>query len=181
MLTGSRPILGAILAGGRSSRMGTNKAAVVVDGAPMQERVRAALATVCDEVIVVGGDAADVDDPREGPLVALLALLRARPDRTILVAPVDQPRLDAGALRPLLASCDDDDAVCWQGEPLPLCLGPGVRPRLERIIASGARRMAAVITHVLRLDDDAIRAALINVNTPDDVAALAATGRERPA
>jgi molybdopterin-guanine dinucleotide biosynthesis protein A len=166
-------ILGAILAGGRSSRMGRDKAGVIVDGLTMREHVRRALAEVCDEVIVVGGDGADVDDPRQGPLLALLALLEARPGRTVLVAPVDQPRLTRAALVPLVAACGDDDGVCWADEPLPLCLGPRARPRLKTAIARGEGRVLSAITHQLPLVDDDVRAALVNVNTPADVAALA--------
>lgn len=153
--------------------MGTDKARVVVDGAAMAAHVRRALGEVCDEVIVVGGDGADVDDAREGPLLALLALLRARPGRTILVAPVDQPRLTPAALAPLVAACGDDDGVCWADEPLPLCLGPAALARLEARIAAGDRRVFAAVTRVLPIVDDAVRGALVNVNTPADVAALA--------
>lgn len=170
----NRP-LGAILAGGRSSRMGTDKATVVVDGATMREHVRRALAAVCDEVIVVGGAEADVNDPREGPLLALLALLRARPDRTMLVAPVDQPRLTPAALMPLVEACGPDDGICWADEPLPLCLGPAAVTRLEARVAAGERRVFSAVTRALPLVDTAVRAALVNVNTPTDIAALAAT------
>jgi len=165
-------VLGAILAGGRSSRMGRDKAGVVVDGLTMREHVRRALAEVCDDVVVVGGDVADIDDPRQGPLPALLALLQARPGRTILVAPVDQPRLTAAALTPLVAACGDDDGVCWADEPLPLCLGPGAGRRIEAALARGEGRVFSAITRQLPLVDDDLRAALVNVNTPADVAAL---------
>jgi molybdopterin-guanine dinucleotide biosynthesis protein A len=154
--------------------MGTDKAGVIVDGATMRAHVHRALATICDDVIVVGGLDADVEDSRQGPLLALLALLRARPGRTILVAPVDQPRLTTAALTPLVEACGDDDGVCWADEPLPLCLGPGALPRLEARVAAGDRRVFAAVSRTLPLMDDAVRAALVNVNTPADVAALAA-------
>jgi len=126
------PILGAILAGGRSSRMGTPKGAVLVDGAPMGALVRAALTTVCGEICQVGGEGADIDDSRDGPLRALLALLRARPDRMVLVAPVDQPRLAANALRPLIAACGVDDGVCWAALRWPRRVAPSRAARRWR-------------------------------------------------
>jgi molybdopterin-guanine dinucleotide biosynthesis protein A len=169
-----KPPLGAILAGGRSSRMGRDKAVVVVDGATMRDHVRRALSEVCDEIVVVGGDGADVDDPRRGPLLALLALLQARPGRMVMVAPVDQPRLTRAALVPLVAACGHDDGVCWAHEPLPLCLGPGARPRIEAAIARGEERIASAVTRPLPLVDEGVRAALVNVNTPADLAGLAA-------
>ena len=152
--------------------MGTDKAGVVIDGITMREHVHRALAAVCEDVLIVGGVGADIDDPREGPLLALLALLRARPGRTIVVAPVDQPRLTPATLVPLIAACGDNDAVCWHHEPLPLCVGPLAVDRLESAIASGQRRVFSAVTRELPLIDEDIRASLVNVNTPADVAAL---------
>ena len=54
---------GAVLCGGASRRMGTDKALVEVDGVPMAERVAGALhAGGCAPVVFVGGDGA-----RAGP------------------------------------------------------------------------------------------------------------------
>ncbi|MET0580139.1 MAG: NTP transferase domain-containing protein, partial [Ilumatobacteraceae bacterium] len=50
---------GAVLTGGSSRRMGTDKAFVEVDGVPMAERVAAALSGGgCSPVSYVGGDVA---------------------------------------------------------------------------------------------------------------------------
>lgn len=153
--------------------MGTDKAQVVVFGLAMREHVSRALWRVCDDVVIVGGDDATIVDPREGPLVAVLALVRAFPGRALLVAPVDQPRLNDGALRPLLAACGDDDSavVSWRDEPLPMCLGPAAAAHVESVLARGERRLLAVVTRQLPLDDD-VRRALVNVNRPADLAAL---------
>ncbi len=77
---------GAVLAGGASRRMGTDKAFVTVDGQPMVVRTAEALATAgADPVIVVGGDSARIRDlglaylpdraPGQGPLHAVLTAL----------------------------------------------------------------------------------------------------------
>jgi molybdenum cofactor guanylyltransferase len=172
-----RPVVGAILAGGQSSRMGTDKAHVVIDGLSMREHVRRALWRVCDDVVIVGGDDATVVDPHQGPLVALLALVRAFPGRALIVAPVDQPRLDERALRPLLAACIDDDhaVVSWHDEPLPMGLGSASARHIESVVARGERRLLAAVTRQLPLDDDDVRRALVNVNTPSDLAALSSS------
>lgn len=169
--------LGAILAGGRSSRMGTDKARVIVDGRPMADSVRAALAEVCDGVIVVGGPDADVTDPLEGPLSAVAALLRSGRAHRYLVAPVDQPRLQAAVLLRLLDAravhpAATDVGVAFVGEPLPMLIDAGASARLDEILSRGERRLRAAIT--LEVDVDDSSAALVNVNTPADVAALAA-------
>ncbi len=79
--------MGAVLAGGESSRMGTDKAFIAVHGEPMVLRaVRALQNAGAQTTVVVGGDTprfkamglttlAD-DHPGEGPLGAVLTALR---------------------------------------------------------------------------------------------------------
>ena len=47
-------VLGAILAGGQSSRFGSDKALAVLDGRPLIEHVASSLSAQCEEVVVVG-------------------------------------------------------------------------------------------------------------------------------
>jgi molybdopterin-guanine dinucleotide biosynthesis protein A len=79
-------LIGAVLTGGASRRMGRTKALVEVDGAAMASRVAAALRSVgCSTVVAVGGDADElaplgldlVPDvvAGEGPLSGVLAVL----------------------------------------------------------------------------------------------------------
>ncbi len=167
--------LGAILAGGRSSRMGTDKARVIVDGRPMADSVRLALAEVCDGVIVVGGPDADVTDPLEGPLSAVAALLRSGRAERYLVAPVDQPRLQAAVLQRLLDAravhpAATDVGVAFVDEPLPMLIDAGASARIDELVSRGERRLRAAITVEVAVDDSG--GALVNVNTPADVEAL---------
>ncbi|MCY4176083.1 MAG: molybdenum cofactor guanylyltransferase [Acidimicrobiaceae bacterium] len=78
--------MGAVLAGGASSRMGTDKAFIVVDGEPMVLRAARALqAAGVRRTVVVGGDEPRLkalgletladDHPGEGPLGAVLTAL----------------------------------------------------------------------------------------------------------
>jgi molybdopterin-guanine dinucleotide biosynthesis protein A len=53
----NRAITGAILAGGRSSRMGTDKALLNLDGRPFVAYVSATLQAVFDRVILIANDA----------------------------------------------------------------------------------------------------------------------------
>jgi len=167
--------------------MGTDKALVVVDGRPMADSVRDALAAVCDGVIVVGGPNADVTDPLAGPLSAVAALLRSGRAARYLVAPVDQPRLQASVLQRLLDAraaathlhpASNDVGVAFVGEPLPMLIDAGASARIDELVSRGERRLRAAITLEVAVDDSG--AALVNVNTPADVEALAggpATGR----
>jgi molybdopterin-guanine dinucleotide biosynthesis protein A len=74
--------LGAILAGGRSSRFGSDKAEALLGGRPLIAHVHEALAPQCAQTIVVGrewGRLQRVDDAPEpglGPLGGLLGALR---------------------------------------------------------------------------------------------------------
>ena len=89
--------LGAVLAGGRSSRFGSDKALATLDGQTLLDHAMAALRPHCDLVIVVGrGEVADWPRPDMGPLGgiagALIHAANAGFDR-VLTAPVDCVRL----------------------------------------------------------------------------------------
>src|SRR6478736_6845594 len=73
-----RQMAGVLLTGGASTRMGTDKARLVVAGETLAARAARALSSVCDPVVEVGprvsGLPAVEEEPRgAGPLVALLA------------------------------------------------------------------------------------------------------------
>lgn len=93
------PVLGVLLAGGRSSRMGRDKADVEIAGKTMAEWTVAALSAACDDVVAVGrpGELAGVrclPDPIDryrGPLAGLVAGLRHVGRGTVILLAVDQP------------------------------------------------------------------------------------------
>ncbi len=106
----------AILAGGRSVRMGRPKEGVILwDGRPMIEHVIESLRGVCRRVVVVGEcrgypipleiDLIQLRDtqPGAGPLAAIATLLRSDLDRNgYLVVACDQPLLTAPLLGRLI-------------------------------------------------------------------------------
>lgn len=97
--------LGAVLAGGRSSRFGSDKALAMLDGRSLLDHTLTALTPHCDAVIVVGREKV-ADWPRAdmGPLGGIAgALIRAADQGydQLLTAPVDCIRLPAD-LRALL-------------------------------------------------------------------------------
>jgi molybdopterin-guanine dinucleotide biosynthesis protein A len=112
--------LGAILAGGRSQRMGTDKALVRVGGVPMVERVAAALRRAAGEVLIIGrseplAGISSVPDVRpgrpRGPLPGLAAALRHAVERPVLLVAVDQPLVRSATLQRLAALVDDRPVV----------------------------------------------------------------------
>ena len=114
-----RAPLGAILAGGASTRMGRDKALVPLAGRPMVEWVAAALAPVCGEVIVVGRTepvaglqaVPDPGTPHLGPLSGLVAALAAAEGRPVLLVATDQPWVRTATLQRLADRVGDLAAV----------------------------------------------------------------------
>lgn len=97
--------LGAVLAGGRSSRFGSDKALAMLEGRTLLDHAAAALGPHCDAVVVVGrGEIADWPRADMGPLGGIAGALihaAARGYDQLLTAPVDCVRLP-GNLRALL-------------------------------------------------------------------------------
>lgn len=198
---------GAVLAGGASRRMGREKAAVEVAGAPMAARVAAAMrAAGATPIAVVGGRGGlarplgldHVEDrwPGEGPLAGLATATRwaaAEGALWVLVAACDQPNLRPRLLRDLVAAVDDVVAgavtVTPDGRehPFPSAWRTSSAPDLERLVEAGARRAdAAFALGVASVAADPLE--VVDVDRPEDVAtaerALAEGGRHgqhRPA
>jgi len=97
-------ILGAVLAGGRSSRFGSDKAQAVVQGVSLLDHAIAALEPFCAEVVVVGHKharkttVADRPRPDMGPLGGLNGVLHYAAEHGfagVLVTGCDMPRFPA--------------------------------------------------------------------------------------
>ncbi len=108
------PVLGAVLVGGASRRMGRDKALLPWDGKPLAVHMLEQLAGVCGRVALVGGSGRGYEqlgwpwwpDPPglsgAGPMAGLLAALDRAP-RVLLVA-CDLPGLEPWLLRRVLAA-----------------------------------------------------------------------------
>ncbi len=102
-------MIGVILAGGESRRMGVDKARVEVAGRPMVEWVSDALTPVCGEVVLAGRTEplagcvtlADPGSPHRGPLAGLVAAMHRFPGEALVVVAVDQPWVRTETLRRL--------------------------------------------------------------------------------
>lgn len=90
--------LGAVLAGGRSRRFGSDKAVATLGGRTLLDHALAALQPHCDAVAIVGreGGIADWPRPDMGPLGGIAAALIHAAETgfdQVLTAPVDCVRL----------------------------------------------------------------------------------------
>ncbi len=172
------PWTGVLLAGGRSSRMGQDKARLVWRGMPLIEHMRALLLEAGAARVAISGcypEYGAVPDavPALGPLGGLHSLAATEPDGTWLVVPVDMPRLAASTLHRLLAA-PAAACACYHGRPLPmrLRLDADSRRTLAALAsASGRGRSLRALHAALGGIELAIGAGdedgLANVNTPE--------------
>jgi molybdenum cofactor guanylyltransferase len=171
---------GIVLAGGRSSRMGTPKAALEWHGSTLLRRTVGILARVADGPVVVvrapgqslpGLPAATevVDDPREGlgPVQGLAAGLAAVASRAEIafVCSTDLPFLHPAFARRVLravAGGADVGLPVARGYPQPLAAAyrTTLAPVAERLVREQRLRPAFLFDEcaVTRLDDATLRA-----------------------
>lgn len=146
-----RRIAGIVLAGGQSSRMGTNKALLPYRGRPLVEHMMEKLRQAgCADVHISGevpGYEGIPDTARfEGPARAMIGLIghfKGKYDGYLFV-PVDMPLLPPEALEGLLRQ---ESSAFYEGHPLPAFIasvpadydGPSVKGALQ---AAGARAIS---------------------------------------
>ncbi len=169
--------LGAVLAGGRSTRFGSDKAEALLDGRRLLDHAAAALAGQCDAVVVIGRiDAAypsapDWPRPDCGPLGGLAGALRHARDHDfveVLSIPVDALGLPAdltARLAPAPAYVAQQPVIgLWPVAALgaleDILLGTGRHSVMRFAEALGARAVP--------LDDPPA-----NINRPEDLSGLA--------
>lgn len=167
-------VVGVVLSGGQSRRMGVPKAELKWPTAHSEQtwlmHAQARLAAVCDAVVVSGS--AELLDPmpgQMGPLAGVVAALRQYEYCVFL--PVDMPRVQVCDLKPLLGS----GPSAYLGSLFPLALPASVLVQAEaRLFGSNPRSVQGLLADlgaaVRWLDGPAER--LQNVNTPDELRAL---------
>lgn len=175
-----RPLLGAVLAGGRSSRFGSDKAlARMADGGTLLDHAIAGLAVHVDTMIICGRNdcagfagVADRPAPDMGPLGGLNAALHhaARHGFTgVLTTGCDMPVYPAE----LAAALTGEGPAVLQGQPLlgywPAILAPLLDVHLaeanNRSIHGWLERIGARVVAMPGL-------VLPNINRPEDLARL---------
>ena len=197
---------GIILAGGRSRRLGRNKALESIGGQPLVRRVIDRVSQVCDEVVVVVADrdqgaALPLEEhhrvtidryPNGGSLGGIFSGLSAASQEWGLAVACDMPFLNLDLLRRMLSCREGVDAVVpvLEGRPEPThaiysktCL-----PFMEQRLRDGDLKISKFFDEVRvayvpeeeisSLDPDYL--SFFNVNTAEDLdraLALVAQGR----
>ena len=191
------PVVGALLAGGRSRRFGSPKALARLDGVRLIDRALSTLrsAGLRPHLVLREHDALGASlgvpvildvRPGSGPLSAVVAALRTATARGLSgVVPigVDQPLVPAALLRHIaeLGLTEDVRAVAVEGvkglEPLSAFYGARALPVAESRLRSGAGDLRGLLDALptRRISRDELQlfgdpqALFLNVNTPADL------------
>ncbi len=180
-----------ILAGGKSSRMGTDKAFITLNGRTLLDRALATAKAVTPDVRIVGDPqkfeqfASTVEDIFRdcGPLAGIHAALRASQTGLNLILAVDLPFVTPELLRYLIARAENSPSLVtvprsagWQ--PLCAVYRRGFADVVEEALRAGRYKIDALFlpsqTQVIR--EDELQSAgfspqvFRNLNTPHDLA-----------
>lgn len=196
-------VSGIILAGGRSSRLGQNKALIVFEGQPVIQHVVNVLQPLVDEIVL------STNTPDEfaflglqmvadlyagvGALAGLHAGLSAIRTEYGLVVGCDMPFLNAALLQHMLSRTTDYDIVMPRlngyHEPLHAIYARRCLAAIEDSIRSGQRRLISFVSqmNVRYIDQEEISRfdpgclSFFNINSPADLQRLHETARLRRA
>ena len=177
---------GLVLAGGKSTRMESDKGLLNYNGIPQREYIFNLLAPHCDEVYLSCRDEEQAKSmPHEcindtfqglGPYGGILSAFREDPNSAWLVVAVDLPYLDENTIQKLVSSRNvHKTATCFidakeeYPEPLITIWEPRAYPTLLKFLSKGfscPRKVLLNSNTEILVDRD--KKALTNVNTPEE-------------
>jgi len=188
------PIVGLVLAGGKSRRMGCDKAALQIGGQTLLARTVQQLNSVVAEVYVSvrpdqrteslrAGFSLIEDELLEcGPAAGLLAAHQSAPDHAWFVVACDMPLLNSSCLEQLFESrAEDREATAWMSadksgvEPLCAIYEPATLAAFLTHVRNGNNPSprAWLQSRDVRLLEQARPAMLSSANTREDFELLA--------
>ena len=194
---------GYILVGGKSSRLGRDKALIEVGGTPLVLRVAHAMRAAVEEVALVGSPEKYnhlglrvIPDPITGfgPLAGILAALEDSSRQWNLIAACDMPNLTAEFLRFLLRRAAEEQAEVLlpadengRAEPLCAVYASCCRAAIRRAVEAGRHKITGAFEglRVITLnpadyDQYGEQGDLFaNLNTEDDLARAGLGPRSR--
>ncbi len=184
-------VTGFVLAGGLSSRMGTNKGLLDLNGATLVEHTRNLLVRLCERVCILGpadlyrglGECFPDAYPGCGPLAGIHAALLNTKTRLNLITAVDTPFLTDDFLNYMLESAEANPSAAVTvpkiaGYVQPLCAvyTPDFLPVAEAALRAGRYKIVPLFSEVetLVLGEEqlapfALQSGMFdNLNTPED-------------
>ena len=194
---------GVVLCGGRSTRMGRDKALLNIEGKPLFARVAEILAEVAWPVFLAPGTPGRLGEvgypnvadavPDSGPLGGVIGALRVSPHDLVAVSAVDMPFANAGVFRLLAGLAEAFDAVVPvtpEGpQPLHAVYARTALPALETVLVDGSFSMKGALQslHVREVHQnewghaDPSGRFAFNLNRPDDMAQIRSRVEPDPA
>ncbi|MBI1921312.1 MAG: formate dehydrogenase accessory sulfurtransferase FdhD [Geobacter sp.] len=183
-------VTGVILAGGASTRMGSNKALLPYQGGRFIEAIYRKMSGLFEEVILVTNSpdqygflpCRKVTDlvPGMGPLAGIHSGLCHSSNPRIFVTACDMPYLHDGLVRHLASGARDCDVILPESdrgvEPLHAVYGKGALEAIEEALHGGKRRIVSFFPQV-RVQDvppeevarfDPAFQSFRNINTPEE-------------
>ncbi|MFP4072172.1 MAG: molybdenum cofactor guanylyltransferase [Desulfovibrionales bacterium] len=188
-----RGVIGAVLAGGKSRRLGRDKASVIFEGTDLLKRTVTLLQPVCDQTWVVGRDPArhevntkwlldDIAD--QGPMGGIVTVLR-RVKAPCLVLTCDLPLLNNEVIARLLRGWGRrrEDTLMTTFlhpetgyiEPLVAVYEPEALPLLELALERGIRKLSMALPERVRHHipcPEGMARVFFNINYPADLLLL---------
>ncbi|RNC67524.1 MAG: formate dehydrogenase accessory sulfurtransferase FdhD [Desulfuromonadales bacterium] len=183
-------VTGVILAGGQSSRMGSNKALLPYKGGRFIEAIYRQLSEIFDEVILVTNNPEQYDFlpcrkvsdlyPGMGALAGIHAGLHHAANQAIFAVACDMPYLNSDLIRHLASQADAGGVLIPESqtglEPLHAVYGKGCLTAIEDELRRGERRIVSFFARatVRRIAPDQLAlfdpdfAMFRNINTPED-------------
>ena len=174
-------VTGLVLAGGRSSRMGTNKALLEINGETLLQRSMRLLEQAgCSQVLISGnydGYRCVIDTAPLGPLSGIAAGLEACQTERLLILPVDMPYMTSALVQLLMHFRFEGSGVSYADAQFPLLLinNESNREILTELLSSDTPPNQRSITqfyrnaHITKLPvSPKYRHCFNNTNTPEE-------------
>jgi len=187
-------VTGVILAGGRSSRMGRNKALLPYKGKPLIEAIYQVMAELFKDVVVVTNDPAEYDFlpcPKtadihvgKGSMAGVHAGLSWSANDWIFVVGCDMPFIEARLVRYLAGRLGSEAALVPQSagglEPLHAFYSRAALPLLDAALSADNVRLLDILeqlparviaaAEIAEISPDC--RSFVNLNTPEDYSSL---------
>lgn len=174
---------GLLLTGGRSRRMGFDKALIRIGNRTLAQRTGSILTTVCPFVLEVGPGYSDLPavhevQPGQGPLAAIAAgwaaLKGTKWEGPVIVVATDLPLLSEQVLHWIADHPAPGTVVpVVDGRAQPLCArySPEVLERAVDLVDAGERSVMALVdgAGVTQVDAGVLSAGLQDADTPADL------------
>jgi molybdopterin-guanine dinucleotide biosynthesis protein A len=170
-----------IMAGGRSTRMGTDKSMLPIEGRPIIKGICERLST-CFEQILISADNKEkfeflgcevIPDkiPRQGPLMGIASALEASSNELNFIAACDIPHMELRHIRRIISEAADGEhdivvpvAADGQYEPLFAIYRKSTLMAINKVLASGGRKISDVFA-LCNVKKIYLGADLVNLNT----------------